>query len=146
MILREFLDQGVVVYLDNILIYSKTHVEHMAMVKKVLLQLMEHQLALSIKKSEFHVKGVEFLGYIVVTDGVTMSMRKVDSIRKWKPPKSVKEVQILLSFANFYRRFIKDFLKLKLITKTLKGDKKMFGWGKEQNEVFEFSNSSLRWH
>jgi len=53
-------------------------------------------------KFEFHVKAVEFLGYIVATDRVTMSTRKVDSIRKWKPPSSVKEVLMSLGFANFY--------------------------------------------
>ena len=91
-ILREFLNQGVVVYLDDILIYSKTHAEPVAMVKKVLSRLMEHQLGVFIKKPEFDVKGVEFLGYIVATDGMTMSTGKVDSTRKWKAPRSVKEV------------------------------------------------------
>jgi len=110
-ILREFLDQGVVEYLDDILIYSKTHAEHVAMVQKVLSQLMEHQLAVSITKSEFHVKAVEFLGYIVATDRVTMSTRKVDSIRKWKAPRSVQEVQIFLGFANFYLKTHRKFLE-----------------------------------
>ena len=82
-ILREFLDHKVVVYLDDILIYSKTYEEHRALVKKILARLEEHQLAVSIKKSSFHVPSVEFLGYIVAVDGVTMSERKVDSIRKW---------------------------------------------------------------
>jgi len=91
-ILREFLDQGVVVYLDNILIYFKTHAEHVTMVKNVRSRLMEHQLAVSIKKSEFHVKGEEFLGHIGATDGVTMSTSKVDSIKKLRAPRSVKEV------------------------------------------------------
>jgi len=91
----------------------------------------------SIKKSEFHVKAVEFLGYIVATDGVTMSTRKVDSIRKWQAPRSVKEVQISLGFANFYRRFIENFSKIcKPITETLKGDKQKFSWGREQNIAF----------
>jgi len=80
--LREFLDQGVVVYLEDILLYSRRHAEHVAMVKKVLSRLMEHQFAVSIKKSVFHVQAVELLGYIVAIDGVMMSMRKVDSIRK----------------------------------------------------------------
>jgi len=126
------------VYLDDILIYSKTHAEHVAMLKKVLTRLMEHQLAVSIKKSEFHVKAVEFLGYIVVTDGVTMGTRKVDSIRKWKAPMSVKEVQIFLGFANCYRRFIENFSKIcKPITETLKGDKQKFNRSREQNIAFE---------
>jgi len=58
---------------------------------------MEHQLSLSVKKSEFHVKGVEFLGYIVAMDGVTISTRNMDSIRKWKPAGLVKNVQIFLN-------------------------------------------------
>jgi len=137
-ILREFLDQGVVVYLDDILIYSQTHAEHVTMVKKVLSRLMEHQLAVSIKKSEFHVKAVEFLGYIVATDEVTIRTRKVDSIRKWKAPRSVKEVQTFLGFANIYRRFIENFSKIcKPITETQKGDKQKFSRGREENIAFE---------
>jgi len=61
-ILHEFLDQGVVVYLDDILIYPRKHSKHVTMINKVLSQLMEHQLAVSIKKSEFHAKAVDFLG------------------------------------------------------------------------------------
>jgi len=99
---------------------------------------MEYQLAVSIKKSEFHVKAVEFLGYIVAVDGVTMSTRKVNSIRKWKVSRSVKELQIFPCFANFYRRFIENFFKVcKLITETLKGDKQKFSWKREQNIAFE---------
>jgi len=127
-----------VVYLDNILIYSKTHAEYISMVKKVVSRLMEHQLAVSIKKSEFHVKAVEFLGYMVAINGVTMSMRKVDFIRKWKAPRSVKEVQTFLGFTNFYRRFIENFSKIcKPIIETLKGEKQKLSWGQEQNIAFE---------
>jgi len=126
-ILCEFLDQGVVVYLDDILIYSKTHAEHVAMVKKVLSRLIEHELAVSIKKSEVQVKAGQFLGYIVATDRVTMCTRKLNSIRKWEAPRSVKEVQIFLGFANFYRRFIENFANIcKPITETLKGDMQKF--------------------
>ena len=102
-ILREFLDHGVVVYLDDILIYSKSEEEHIELVKKVLDRLAKYQLAVSVTKSGFHVKSVEFWGYMVATNGVTMSERKVESIRNWKPPRSVKEVQIIIGFTNFYR-------------------------------------------
>ena len=94
-ILREFLDHGVVVYLDDILIYSKKQKEHEILVKKVLETLEQHDLAVSLKKSVFHTKTVEFLGYIVGTDGVTMSERKVENILKLKAPRSVKEVKYL---------------------------------------------------
>jgi len=131
-ILREFLDHGVVVYLDDILIYSENYKEHVELVKKVLARLEEHRLAISLKKSVFHVPSVEFLGYIVAVDGVTISERKVESIKKWRSPRSVKEVQIFIGFATFYRRFIKDFSKIcKPITETLKGNLRDFSWEKE---------------
>ena len=101
-ILREFLDHGVVVYLDDILIYSKSLEGHKALTKQVLERLERHDLAISLKKSVFHVDTVEFLGYIVGKDGVTMSRQKVERILSWKAPRSVKDVQIFIGFANFY--------------------------------------------
>ena len=76
-ILREFLDQGVVVYIDDILIYSQSLEEHIVLVWKVLQRLREYQMAISLEKSVFHVKKVDFLGYVVTTDGVTMNEKKV---------------------------------------------------------------------
>ena len=123
-ILREFLNHRVVVYLDDILIYSKIYEDHKALVRKVLAKLEEHQLAVSIMKSSFHVLSVEFLEYIVAVDGVTISERKFDSIWKWASSRSVKEVQIFHRYVNLYSRFIKDFSKIcKPLTKTLRGDK-----------------------
>jgi len=136
-ILREFLDHGVVVYLDDILIYSEGEEEHIELVKKVLVRLEEHQLAVSVPKSVSHVRSVEFLGYIVGIDGVTLSERKVKSVMNWRAPQSVKELQIFIGFANFYRRFIKDFSKICTpITEKLKGDKTRFHWGPKQDEAF----------
>ena len=100
-ILREFLDDGVVVYLDDIPIYPKTMEEHKALVKQVLARLERHDLAVSLKKSVFHVDTVEFLGYIVGKAGVTMSEKKVGSLLNWRAQRSVKEVQIFIGFANF---------------------------------------------
>ena len=101
-ILRAFQDHGVVVYLDDILIYSKTMEEHEALVKQVLAGLKRHDLVVSFNKSVFHVDTVKFLGYIVGKSGVTMSEKKVESILNWNPSRSVKYVQIFIGFANFY--------------------------------------------
>jgi len=137
-ILREFLDHGVVVYLDDILIYSENMEDHIKLVQKVLDGLEQHDLAVSLKKSVFHQEEVEFLGYIVKTSGVTMSDRKVKRVQNWAHLRSVNEVQIFLGFANFYRRFIKDFSQVcKPITVTLKGNPKDFHWGREHEEAFE---------
>ena len=90
------------------------------MIKQVLARLDRHDLAISLKNSMFHVDTVEFLGYIVGKDGVTMSKKKVESILSWKAPRSVKDVQIFIGFANFYRRFIENFFNVcKPITDTL---------------------------
>jgi len=110
-ILTEFLDHGVVVYLDDILIYSENMDDHIKLVQKVLNRLEQHDLAVSLKESVFNQEEVEFLGYIVKTSGVTMSDGKVKGVQNWAHPRSVKEVQIFIGFANFYRRFIKDFQK-----------------------------------
>ena len=83
---------------------------------------------------------VEFLGYIVGKDGVTMSEKNVENILNWKAPRSVKDVQIFIRFANFYRRFIENFSKkCKPITDTLrtKRNKQLWHWGPEQDKTFE---------
>ena len=86
----------------------------------------------------FHQDKGEFLGYVVKISGVTMSDRKVKSVENWAHPKSVKEVQIFIGFANRYRRFSKDFSKVcKPITETVKGNPKDIHWGREQEEAFD---------
>lgn len=111
-ILRDLLDQGVVVYIDDILIYSKTMEEHQRLVTEVLRRLATHNLAAAADKCVFHVHEVEFLGYIIGQDGIAMSKDKVEAIRNWEPPRSVKDVQAFLGFANFYRRFIEGFSRV----------------------------------
>jgi len=137
-ILREFLDHRVVVYLDDILTYSENIEHYIKLVQQVLDRLEQHDLAVLLQKSVFHEEEVEFLEYIVKTSGVTISERKVKSLQKWAHPRSVKEVQILIGFANFYQRFIKDFSKVcKPITERFKGDSKDCRCGRELEEAFE---------
>ena len=127
-----FLDHGVVLYLDDILIYSENMDDHIKLVQKVLDRLEQQDLAVALKKSVFHQDEVKFLRYIVKTSGVTMSDRKVNSVQNWAHPRSVKEVQIFIRFANVYRRFIKHFSKVcKPITERLKGNPKDFRWRRE---------------
>ena len=87
----------------------------------------------------FHVKTVDFSGYVVATDGVTINEKKVETIKARKPPTSVREVQIFMGFANVYRRFIKNFSDICTpITNWTKGDKTTIFWGKDQQEAFEY--------
>src|SRR5207237_3300026 len=80
-VLREFLDQGVVIYLDDILIYSEIEEQHINIIQKVLQWLNDYQLAVNVEKSVFHTQEVEFLGYIVNIEGVEMSQKMVKAIR-----------------------------------------------------------------
>lgn len=135
-VLREFLDQGVVVYIDDVLIYSENEQQHIELVKGVLAKLAEYNLAVAAHKSIFHVPEVEFLGYILNEQGVTMSERKVEAVKNWEIPKSVKDIQRFLGFANFYRRFIKGFSGIcRPITQLLRKDTK-FEWKKEATTAF----------
>jgi len=118
-ILSEKTDCGVVVYIDDILIYTQTEEEHVELVRWVLKKLSENGLCVNIDKCIFHVPEVEFVGFQIGTQGVQMSQKKVEDILNWPAPSSVKEVQKFIGFANFYRRFIQGFSKLTLLIQTL---------------------------
>jgi len=132
-----FLDHGVVVYLDAILIYSESEEVYIKWVKNVLAKLEEHLLAVLVIRSVSHVESVKHLGYIGGIDGVTMGERKVESVMHWKVPWSVKKVKIVIGFVNLSQWFIKDFSNICRHTKlTLKANKTKFNWGPKQDEVF----------
>jgi hypothetical protein len=111
-VLHNLLDEGVIVYIDDILIYSEDEESHIRLVKKVLQKLKDNHLCASIKKSVFHASEVEYLGYHISKLGIAMSPEKVQTIKDWAPPRSVKYVQQFLGFANFYRRFMEGFSKV----------------------------------
>jgi transposase InsO family protein len=107
--LQEFLDNFCTAYMDDILIYSETEEEHTEHVRKVLEKLRQANLFVDIKKCEFHVKTVKYLGLIISTEGISMDPAKVETIKQWQRPKCMKDVQQFLGFANFYRRFIRNY-------------------------------------
>ena len=111
-VLRDLIDQGVVAYMDDILIFSPTEDEHVHIVTSVLRLLQENGLAVALEKCEWHTSKVEFLGYIISADGVSMAEDKVQTLLEWAPPTNVMAVQSFLGFANFYRRFIEGFSKI----------------------------------
>ena len=110
-VLRPFLDKFVIVYLDDILIFSETPEEHTDHVRQVLQKLRDTELFAKAEKCEFGKSEVEFLGYVVSPGGVRMDPKKVEAVTDWPVPRSVKELQTFLGFINFYRRFIWNFAK-----------------------------------
>ena len=111
-ILRDFLDIFTIVYLDDILIYSKTKEEHDMHVHQVLLRLQQHRLYAKLEKCTFDENHVEFLGYVISYNGISMDPSKVQAVVDWQTPCSVRDVQCFLGFANFYRKFIQNYSKI----------------------------------
>jgi hypothetical protein len=110
--LRQYLDISVIVYLDDILMFSKTREKHITHVKQVLDKLQQNQLWAKAEKCTFFKHEVDVLGYLVSDHGVRMDPKKVDAVLSWPTPKSVYDIQIFLGFANFYRRFIRAYSKV----------------------------------
>ncbi|KAI0992954.1 hypothetical protein K3495_g15231 [Podosphaera aphanis] len=92
--LRGFLDEFCTAYIDDILIFSQTLTEHVEHVKRVLARLGEAGLQIDIKKCEFHVQSVKFLGLIITTDGIKMDPVKLKAIEEWKTPTNTKKIQL----------------------------------------------------
>jgi hypothetical protein len=131
------LDKFVVVFIDDILIYSKNEEEHAQHLRIVLTRLREHQLYAKFSKCAFWLEEIQFLGYVLSANGITVDPTKVTNILEWKPPTIVHQVRSFLRLAGYYRKFIPDFSKLvKPITSLLKNDTK-FNWSSRRNEPFQ---------
>jgi len=111
-VFRDMLDVGVMAYMNDILFYTETVEEHVALVRRVMERLRKARLCLSIKKSSIHPREVEFLGYKISDRGISMTSTKVQEIRAWSTPEKVVDVQSLMGFANFYHQFINGFSKI----------------------------------
>ena len=108
------LDKFVVVFLDDILVYSKDEAEHAEHLRIVLTRLWEHKLYAKFSKCEFWLQEVAFLGHIITEKGVAVDPSKVEVVLNWKTPANVSEVRSFLGLAGYYRRFIECFSKIAL--------------------------------
>jgi hypothetical protein len=141
-VLRPFVGKFVVVYFDNILIYSKTADEHVEHLRDVLAVLQENQLFLNLKKCSFMTDSLLFLGYVVSSEGIHVDEEKVRAIREWPAPKTVGEVWSFHGLATFYRRFIRNFSTVMApITECMKKGK--FQWGEEAETSFALIKEKL---
>ena len=119
--LSGLVDAICVVYLDNILIYSENLEDHRRHVYEVFERLRHFSLFANLKKCSFFQMEVEFLGFIVCREGIRMDPKRVEAVTQWPQPKSIHDIQIFLSFVNFYRRFIEGYLHITcLLTELLK--------------------------
>ena len=106
---EDFLDQFVVIYLDDILIYSQDPTQHPHHVHLVLERLRQHGLYAKLEKCEFHQQEVQFLGFHILVLCIDMDPRKVDTLLNWQPAQTLRDRQSFLGFANFYQWFIDGY-------------------------------------
>ncbi|KAI2646182.1 Transposon Tf2-9 polyprotein [Labeo rohita] len=125
-VLQDMLGRWCYAYLDDILIYSRTLEEHTQHVRAVLQRLLAHQLFCKLEKCAFHQHTTTFLGFVISAQGVAMDPQKLEAVRSWPLPTSLKQLQRFLGFANFYRRFIRGFSStaapLTALTKPSRGE------------------------
>jgi len=135
-VFKDLLDICVVVYLDNILIYSDTHDEHLKQVQEVMHHLRSNHLYAKIEKCKFNIDKTNFLGFIISPKGLQMDDSKVQTIRNWPTPRKVKEVQSFLGFSNFYQRFIANYLDMTIPLTWLTCKNAPWVWSSDCVEAF----------
>jgi hypothetical protein len=136
-VFMEYLDRFIVVFIDDILIFSKMMEEHEEHLGLVLEKLRSNQLYAKFSNCEFWLTEVTFLGHVISAGGVSVDPGKVKDVLNWMPPTTVSEIRSFLGLAGYYRQFIKDFSKkAKLMTKLLEKNK-AFEWTKECQASFE---------
>jgi hypothetical protein len=108
-IFADLTDVSVVVYLDDILIYSDNIEDHRKHVREVLRRLRQHDLYGKLSKCFFHQDTMEYLGFVLSPEGITMDSDKVKTILDWPEPRKVKDIQSFLGFGNFYQCFIDNY-------------------------------------
>ena len=141
-VLKPFIGKFVVVYFDDILIYSKTEVAHYNHVREVLAVLQANELYINLKKCSFLTDKLLFLGYMVSVDGIHVDEDKVRAVREWPTLKTVSDVQSFHGLVTFYQRFVRDFNSIVApITECLK--KGRFLWGKEVEQSFALIKEKL---
>jgi hypothetical protein len=111
-VFMEYLDRFVVVFIDDILIYSKSESDHEEHLRLVLHKLRDNQLYAKFSKCEFWIDEVSFLGHIISNGGISVNPAKVKEIMEWSVPTTVTEIQSFLGLAGYYRRFIEGFSKI----------------------------------
>ena len=135
-VFREYLNKFVVVFVDDILIFSKDEEEHALHLREVLETLRAHKLKAKFSKCVFWRNEVKFLGHVVSKEGIAVDPSKITVIQNWEQPTTPTEVRSFLGLASYYRKFVQDFSKISgVLTKLTKKHEK-FKWTPECEQTF----------
>ena len=136
-VFRPLLDRCVVVYLDDILVYSRSAEEHERHLRQVLDLLRQHQLYGKLSMSEFARSAVEYLGHIVSDQGVTVEPKKIEAIKNWPPPKDKHQLMQFLGLSNYYRRYVRGHAAICAPLTDLLKKENEWKWSTEQETAFQ---------
>ena len=142
-IFHPFLDKFVVVFIDDILIYSKNEDEHKEHLRQVLQVLKEKQLYANLGKCEFWLDEVKFLGHVISKDGIAVDPSKVEAVVAWERPKTATEIRSFVGLAGYYRRFIEGFAKIVSPLTQLTKKNQIFAWTEECEKSFQLMKEKL---
>ncbi|GJV12772.1 reverse transcriptase domain-containing protein [Tanacetum coccineum] len=138
-----YLDKFVIVFIDDILIYSKTKEDHEVHLGLVLELLRKEKLYAKFSKCEFWLQEVHFLGHVVNQNGIHVDPSKIEAVKNWKTPTTPSEIRSFLGLAGYYRRFIANFSKIAKPLTSLTQKNQKYVWGVEQEEAFQTLKNNL---
>nr|GEY37112.1 reverse transcriptase domain-containing protein [Tanacetum cinerariifolium] len=140
---KPYLDKFVIVFIDDILIYSKDEKEHEEHLKAILKLLKKEELYAKFSKCEFWIPKVQFLGHVIDSHGIHVDPAMIESVKVWASPKSPTEIHQFLGLAGYYRRFIEGFSKIAKPMTKLTQKKVKFEWGDKQKAAFQLLKQKL---
>ncbi|GJX26336.1 putative nucleotidyltransferase, ribonuclease H, partial [Tanacetum coccineum] len=140
---KPYLDKFVIVFIDDILIYSRNEKEHEEHLKTILEMLKKEELYAKFSKCEFWINTVKFLGHVIDSSGIHVDPAKIEAVKNWASPTTPSEIRQFLGLAGYYRRFIEGFSKIAKPMTELTQKNQKFDWGEEQEEAFQLLKQKL---
>eukprot|EP00253_Pinus_taeda_P026215 PITA_26215 len=132
-----FLDKFVLIFIDDILIYSRSHEEHKEHLRMVLQTLREHQLYAKFSKCDFFKEEIQYLGHVITKEGIAVDPEKIRTIMEWPIPKDVADIRSFMGLAGYYRRFVESFSRIAYTITSLQKKGKVFKWTAECQQSFD---------
>ena len=140
-VFKPFLNRFVIVFIDDILVYSHSREEHQEHIRVVLETLRAHKLFAKFSKCEFWLSSVSFLGHVISDEGISVDPKKIEVMRDWKRPTTVTEIRSFLGLTNYYIRFVENFSKIAMPLTKLTQKNVKFVWSAAcENSFHELKN------
>eukprot|EP00253_Pinus_taeda_P018429 PITA_18429 len=136
-VFHRFLDKFVLIFIDDILIYSRSQEEHEEHLRMVLQTLREHQLYAKFSKCDFFIEEIQYLGHVITKEGIAVDPEKIKTIMEWPIPKDVADIRSFMGLAGYYRRFVEGFSRIAYPITSLQKKGKVFKWTPECQQSFD---------